>query len=114
MLPNFLSQCFFPCRTGNQTEFKILPVDQDEAAGLVNQQGLSRKNIFAAVNASLKRLQLDYIDVLQCHRFDKSTWVLILLALPVKRPQRLTIRRSQAHRRDGKPASSPRSIDSDI
>ena len=53
--------------------------------GLVNQRGQSRKvaiimtqyygglnmvfilqNIFATVKASLKRLQLDYIDLLQC------------------------------------------------
>lgn len=41
--------------------------------GYVNQHGLSRKHIFEAVDASLKRLQLDYIDVLQCHRFDTDT-----------------------------------------
>ncbi|KAJ7665040.1 Aldo/keto reductase [Mycena polygramma] len=41
--------------------------------GYVNQHGLSRKHIFAAVKDCLKRLQLDYIDVLQCHRVDKDT-----------------------------------------
>ena len=41
--------------------------------GLVNQWGLSRKHIFEAVKHSLERLQLDYIDVLQCHRFDPNT-----------------------------------------
>ncbi|EIW61065.1 aryl-alcohol dehydrogenase [Trametes versicolor FP-101664 SS1] len=41
--------------------------------GLVNQYGQSRKHIFASVQASLKRLQLDYIDLLQCHRFDYNT-----------------------------------------
>ncbi|TFK70255.1 aryl-alcohol dehydrogenase [Pluteus cervinus] len=41
--------------------------------GYVNQHGLSRKHIFGAVKASLERLQLDYIDLLQCHRFDKDT-----------------------------------------
>ncbi|KAF8636089.1 hypothetical protein AX17_003794 [Amanita inopinata Kibby_2008] len=41
--------------------------------GYVNQGGLSRKYIFAAVKASLERLQLDYIDVLQCHRTDPET-----------------------------------------
>ncbi|KAI0761512.1 aryl-alcohol dehydrogenase [Trametes elegans] len=40
---------------------------------LVNQYGQSRKHIFASVQASLKRLQLDYIDLLQCHRFDYNT-----------------------------------------
>ncbi|TRM56994.1 NADP-dependent oxidoreductase domain-containing protein [Schizophyllum amplum] len=42
-------------------------------AGYVNQHGLSRKHIFDSVKHSLERLQLDYIDVLQCHRFDKET-----------------------------------------
>ncbi|KAI0355223.1 aryl-alcohol dehydrogenase [Trametes cingulata] len=41
--------------------------------GLVNQYGLSRKSIFSAVKATLQRLQLDYIDLLQCHRFDYDT-----------------------------------------
>jgi len=41
--------------------------------GYVNQHGLSRKHIFGAVKNSLERLQLDYVDVLQCHRFDQET-----------------------------------------
>ncbi|KAL1726648.1 NADP-dependent oxidoreductase domain-containing protein [Schizophyllum commune] len=47
-------------------------VDPD-TVGYVNQHGLSRKHIFDSVKHSLERLQLDYIDVLQCHRFDKDT-----------------------------------------
>ncbi|KAI0933395.1 hypothetical protein AcV5_005549 [Taiwanofungus camphoratus] len=47
-------------------------VNADEV-GLVNQHGLSRKHIFDSVKASLKRLQLDHIDLLQCHRFDCET-----------------------------------------
>jgi aryl-alcohol dehydrogenase-like predicted oxidoreductase len=35
--------------------------------------GLSRQAIFNAVNASLKRLGTDYIDLLQIHRFDPLT-----------------------------------------
>ncbi|RPD55358.1 Aldo/keto reductase [Lentinus tigrinus ALCF2SS1-7] len=44
-----------------------------EDFGVINQYGLNRKHIFDSVKASLKRLQIDYIDVLQCHRFDYST-----------------------------------------
>ena len=39
----------------------------------VNRGGLSRTAIFEAVNASLKRLDMDYIDLLQIHRFDPHT-----------------------------------------
>jgi aryl-alcohol dehydrogenase-like predicted oxidoreductase len=38
-----------------------------------NTSGLSRKRIFAAVDASLKRLGTDYIDLYQIHRFDPAT-----------------------------------------
>ena len=38
-----------------------------------NRKGLSRKHIFAACEASLKRLNMDYIDLYQIHRFDKET-----------------------------------------
>ncbi|RPD55346.1 Aldo/keto reductase [Lentinus tigrinus ALCF2SS1-7] len=44
-----------------------------EEVGIINQHGLNRKHIFDSVKDSLKRLQLDYIDVLQCHRFDYTT-----------------------------------------
>ncbi|KAH7337980.1 NADP-dependent oxidoreductase domain-containing protein [Rhizoctonia solani] len=43
------------------------------AADYPNQNGLSRKHVFEAVKHSLERLQLDYVDVLQCHRFDPDT-----------------------------------------
>jgi predicted aldo/keto reductase-like oxidoreductase len=35
--------------------------------------GLSRKHIFEAVEASLKRLNMDYVDLLQIHRYDYDT-----------------------------------------
>ncbi|KAG8880517.1 hypothetical protein FRB98_005045 [Tulasnella sp. 332] len=38
-----------------------------------NRFGLSRKHIFDSIKHSLERLQLDYVDVLQCHRFDNDT-----------------------------------------
>jgi voltage-dependent potassium channel beta subunit len=40
---------------------------------LPNQTGLSRKHIFEACHASLRRLQVDYIDLYFCHRPDKNT-----------------------------------------
>ncbi len=39
----------------------------------VNDQGLSRKHIVEGLDASLARLQLDYVDLLFCHRPDKRT-----------------------------------------
>ena len=38
-----------------------------------NRSGLSRKRIFHAVDASLKRLDTDYIDLYQIHRWDPAT-----------------------------------------
>jgi aryl-alcohol dehydrogenase-like predicted oxidoreductase len=38
-----------------------------------NNRGLSRKHIMHSIDASLKRLQLDYVDLYQAHRFDNET-----------------------------------------
>jgi aryl-alcohol dehydrogenase (NADP+) len=38
-----------------------------------NDKGLSRKRILASIDASLKRLQMDYVDLYQIHRFDYET-----------------------------------------
>lgn len=38
-----------------------------------NDRGLSRKHIFEQLHASLKRLDVDYVDILYCHRYDPET-----------------------------------------
>lgn len=38
-----------------------------------NDRGLSRKHIFEQCHLSLKRLDMDYIDLYQCHRYDTET-----------------------------------------
>jgi aryl-alcohol dehydrogenase (NADP+) len=39
----------------------------------VNDRGLSRKHIMDSIDQSLRRLQLDYVDLYQIHRWDYST-----------------------------------------
>ena len=38
-----------------------------------NDRGLSRKHLFDAIDASLRRLGTDYVDLYQIHRFDPHT-----------------------------------------
>ena len=60
----------------------FFPVDLDFKGGIArggaeserpNKSGLSRKRIFHAIDASLKRLNTDYIDLWQIHRWDTAT-----------------------------------------
>lgn len=63
-----MTKVFFT--VGREKKFVRQPRDDE---GYINQNGLSRKHIFDSVKHSLERLQMDYIDVLQCHRFDPDT-----------------------------------------
>jgi len=38
-----------------------------------NDTGLSRKHIMEGIDGSLRRLQMDYVDLYQAHRYDKFT-----------------------------------------
>jgi aryl-alcohol dehydrogenase-like predicted oxidoreductase len=38
-----------------------------------NDGGLSRKHVREQMDASLRRLQVDYVDLYQCHRYDVNT-----------------------------------------
>lgn len=63
-----MSKCFFPVddTKGGEHFGKFEPLE------VVNKTGLSRKNIIDSVQGSVDRLGT-YIDLLQIHRFDKST-----------------------------------------
>jgi len=67
-----MTKVFYPVQQ-KFNAWNILDGTNADEYGLVNQYGLSRKHIFDSVKHSLRRLDLDYIDVLQCHRFDANT-----------------------------------------
>jgi len=65
-----LTKVWFP--VASEFGANVTPVTA-ESNGIINQKGLNRKHIFDSIKKSLERLQLDYVDVLQCHRFDYDT-----------------------------------------
>ena len=46
---------------------------RDQPGRNLNTRGLSRKHIMAAIDASLTRLGMDYVDLYQIHRWDPHT-----------------------------------------
>ncbi|EJU03383.1 Aldo/keto reductase [Dacryopinax primogenitus] len=67
-----MSKCFFLVGEQLGTNTITNPLLANER-DYVNQSGLSRGAIFNAVHSSLRRLETDYIDLLQIHRFDRNT-----------------------------------------
>jgi len=57
----------------NRDELVIATKVRGRMSENVNNIGLSRYHIFQSVNASLKRLQLDHIDILYVHGVDQKT-----------------------------------------
>jgi aryl-alcohol dehydrogenase-like predicted oxidoreductase len=74
---------------GQALKSLALPRDQliiaTKATGAMNEtpngRGQSRHHLFNEVDASLKRLQLDYIDLYQLHAFDPLTQIMKSLAV---------------------------------
>ncbi|KAF9780731.1 NADP-dependent oxidoreductase domain-containing protein [Thelephora terrestris] len=64
-----LTKVLFPVRRDGGH----IGMSDPDALGYVNQHGLSRKHIFDSIKASLQRLDIEYVDLLQCHRFDPNT-----------------------------------------
>ena len=60
---------FAPSRDRVVIATKVCGVMSDDA----NDRGLSRKHIMHSIDNSLRRLQTDYVDLYQIHRFDPTT-----------------------------------------
>ncbi|KAG9017632.1 hypothetical protein FRB90_000425 [Tulasnella sp. 427] len=67
-----MTKVFAPVGRGEEPVISK-PIKELESLRYTNQFGLSRKHIFESIKHSLERLQLDYVDVFQCHRFDHNT-----------------------------------------
>lgn len=65
---NLLRKCF-----GMREEYVLATKVHGATMPGENGRGLSRKHIMASIDASLKRLGTDYVDLYQIHRFDKTT-----------------------------------------
>jgi aryl-alcohol dehydrogenase-like predicted oxidoreductase len=60
-------------RTGTRSRLVIATKVFFPAGDGPNDTGLSRKHIFEQIDASLRRLQTDYVDIYQTHCWDAST-----------------------------------------
>ncbi len=58
---------------GTREEYVVATKVQARTMPGENGRGLSRKHILASIDASLERLDLDYVDLYQIHRWDPLT-----------------------------------------
>jgi aryl-alcohol dehydrogenase-like predicted oxidoreductase len=58
---------------GTREEYVVATKVHGETMPGENGRGLSRKHILASIDASLQRLELDYVDLYQIHRWDDRT-----------------------------------------
>jgi 1-deoxyxylulose-5-phosphate synthase len=58
---------------GTREEYVVATKVHGQTMPGENGRGLSRKHIMASIDASLKRLELDYVDLYQIHRWDPRT-----------------------------------------
>ena len=58
---------------GMREEYVVATKVRMETMPGENGRGLSRKHILASIDASLQRLELDYVDLYQIHRWDPLT-----------------------------------------
>jgi aryl-alcohol dehydrogenase-like predicted oxidoreductase len=58
---------------GTREEYVVATKVRGRTMPGVNGGGLSRKHVLASIDASLERLELDYVDLYQIHRWDPAT-----------------------------------------
>jgi aryl-alcohol dehydrogenase-like predicted oxidoreductase len=58
---------------GTREEYVVATKVHGQTMPGENGRGLSRKHLMASIDASLKRLELDYVDLYQTHRWDPRT-----------------------------------------
>ncbi|KAI0168269.1 NADP-dependent oxidoreductase domain-containing protein [Pestalotiopsis sp. NC0098] len=68
-----MTKCFWGVAEQPEVRHYVDRADFETCKDYINQFKLSRTAIFNQVNASLRRLGTDYIDLLQIHRFDYDT-----------------------------------------